>query len=71
MFDAPKNSLKVPEETYVGMLESNRKTAIRIPIVAPRCMRTRVHKFRYELRYSFKAHTIGRPIEFEIEVQKR
>jgi len=32
LFDAAKNSLKVPEETYVGMLESNRKTAIRIPI---------------------------------------
>ncbi len=68
MFDGKKNSLKVPEETYVGMLEPGRKTQVRIPIIGPRCMRTRLHQIRYELRYGFKAFTVGPSIEFEIEL---
>ena len=56
------------------MLEPRHETVVAIPIEAPdaRAMRDneRVYTVEYELRYSFKTMTIGRPFKFSIKVRR-
>lgn len=60
------------EEIYVGMLEPKNETVIPFAIEAPSAKQLeraeKTFTVEYELRYSFKTMSIGKPIKFAFKV---
>ena len=67
VFAGDCNLFDVKEEIYVGMLKPKEQTIITIALRAPaRGIMAGLHVLRFELRYSFKLHTIGLPLSFRV-----
>ena len=68
VFTGDLNLFKVQEEIYVGMLEPRERTIVKVDLRAPLRARAGLYVLRFELRYSFKLHTIGLPISFRVQL---
>ena len=50
------------------MLEPRDRTIIKVDLRAPLRSKAGLYVLRFELRYSFKLHTIGLPISFRVQL---